>query len=92
MKLTVIPIVISTLGTIPNGLVKGLEDLEIIEQKRPSNNKFDLNTETSQVHLRRPAVTQTSVRNHQLMLKGKILKSVKKYIKFELNTSSSEDR
>ena len=30
MKVTVTPIVIGALGTIPKGLVKGLEDLEII--------------------------------------------------------------
>ena len=29
MKMTVIPIVIGALGTIPKGLVKGLERLEI---------------------------------------------------------------
>ena len=29
MKVTVIPIVISALGTIPKGMIKGLEDLEI---------------------------------------------------------------
>ena len=29
MKVTVIPIVISALGTIPKGLVKGREDLEV---------------------------------------------------------------
>ena len=29
MKVTVIPILIGTLGIIPKGLVKGLEDLEI---------------------------------------------------------------
>ena len=29
MKMTVIPIVIGALGTIPEGLIKGLEDLEI---------------------------------------------------------------
>ena len=29
MKVTLIPIVVDTLGTIPKGLVKGLEDLEI---------------------------------------------------------------
>ena len=29
MKVTVIPIVIGELGTIPKGLIKGLEDLEI---------------------------------------------------------------
>ena len=29
MKVTIIPIVIGTLGTVTKGLVKGLEDLEI---------------------------------------------------------------
>ena len=29
MKVTVMPIVIGTLGTIPKGLVQGLKDLEI---------------------------------------------------------------
>ena len=29
MKVTVIPVVIGALGTIPKGLVKGLKDLEI---------------------------------------------------------------
>ena len=29
MKVTVLPIVIGVLGTIPKGLVKGLEDVEI---------------------------------------------------------------
>ena len=32
MKLTVIPIVIDALGTIPKGLIKGVENLEIWEQ------------------------------------------------------------
>ena len=32
MEVTMIPIIIRTLGTIPKGLVKGLEDLEIREQ------------------------------------------------------------
>ena len=29
MKVTIVPIVIGTLGTITKGLVKGLEDLEV---------------------------------------------------------------
>ena len=33
MKVTMIPVAIGTLGTIPNGLVKGLEDLEIRRQE-----------------------------------------------------------
>ena len=32
MKVLVIPIVVGALGTIPKGLVKGLEDLELREQ------------------------------------------------------------
>ena len=32
MKVTVIPIVFSALGTFPKGLVKGLEKMEIREQ------------------------------------------------------------
>ena len=31
MKVTIVPIIIGALGTIPKGLVKGLEDLEIRE-------------------------------------------------------------
>ena len=33
MKMTVIPIVIGTLGTIPKSFVKGLEDLKIRGQE-----------------------------------------------------------
>ena len=36
MKVTVIPIVIGTLGSISKGLVKGLEDLEIKGQVDPT--------------------------------------------------------
>ena len=32
MKVTVIPIVTGTLGTVPKGLIQGLEDLEIRAQ------------------------------------------------------------
>ena len=32
MKLTVIPVVIGTLGTVPKGLERGLEELEIRER------------------------------------------------------------
>ena len=66
MKVTVIPIVIDALGTIPKGLVKGLEALEITEQVETM--KIGQNTEKSPGDLRKFAVTQTPVRNHQLML------------------------
>ena len=32
MKVTIVPIVIGTLGTITKGLLKGLEDLEVGER------------------------------------------------------------
>ena len=35
MKVTVIPVVIDALGTIPKGLIKWLEDLEIRGQLEP---------------------------------------------------------
>ena len=35
MKVTVIPIVVGALGTIPKRLVKGLEDLEIRGRVKP---------------------------------------------------------
>ena len=37
MKVTVIPIVIGGLGTIPKDLVKGLENLEIRSTDHPDN-------------------------------------------------------
>ena len=36
MKVTIIPIVIGAFGTVTKGLLKGLEDLEVGGQKRPS--------------------------------------------------------
>ena len=70
MKVTIIPIVIGALGTVNKGLLKGLEDLEvggrvetiycIIENSQ--------NTEKSPGDLRRLAVTQTPVKDYQLML------------------------
>ena len=66
-KVTVIPFIIGALGTIPKGLVKGLEDLEIRKQEE-SIIKISQNTEKRPGDLRRLAVTQTPVRNHQLML------------------------
>ena len=58
MKVKFIPIVIGTLGTNTKGLLKGLEDLEIIE--------IGQNTEKSPGDLRRLAVT--SIKDHQLTL------------------------
>ena len=68
-KVTIMPIVIGALGTITKGLLKGLEDLD---QGRdyPNDNiaENDPNPETSSGDLRRLAVTQTLVKNHQLTL------------------------
>ena len=42
MQATVIPIVIGTLGTIPKGLLKGLEDLIKENKWRPSQDGLHL--------------------------------------------------
>ena len=69
MKVTVIPIVISVLGIVSKGLVKGLEDLEISgDHPNYSIIKMGQNTEKNPEDLRRLAVTQIPVINHQLML------------------------
>ena len=62
MKVTIIPIVIGAFGTVTKELLKGLEDLEvgIIENGQ--------NTEKSPGDLRRFAVTQYPVKDHQLTL------------------------
>ena len=63
MKVTIIPIVTGAFFTVTKGLLKGLEDLEvggIIENGQ--------NTEKSPGDLRRLAVTQSPVKDHQLTL------------------------
>ena len=75
MKVTVVPIVIGALGTITKGLLKGLEDLEVggrVETIQITKN--GQNTEKSPGDLRRLAVTQTPVKNHQLKLMWKTLR------------------
>ena len=78
MKVTIVPIVIGALGTVTKGLLKDLgrfgswrtcEDFpndSIIENGQ--------NTEKSPGDLRRVAVTQTPVKNHQLAPMWKTLK------------------
>ena len=72
MKVTIVLIVIGALGTITKGLLKGLEDLEVWRTGRDYPNdsiaKNGQIPETSPGDLRRLAVTQTSVKNHQLTL------------------------
>ena len=64
MKVTIIPIVIGAFGTVTKGLLKGLEDLEIGGRVETMQTII----EKSPVDLRRLAVTQTPVKNHQLKL------------------------
>ena len=58
MKVTIVPTVISALGTITKGLLKGLEDLEV-------SGRVEIIQEKSPGDLRRLAVTKTPVKNHQ---------------------------
>ena len=66
------PIVIGALGTVTKGLLNGLEDLEVGGRVETIQTTALLrtakNTETSPGDLRRLAVTQTPVKNHQLTL------------------------
>ena len=77
MKVTIVPIVIGALGTVTKGLLKGLEDLEVggwVETIQNDSIAEDgQNTETSPGDLRRLAVTQIPVKNHQLILMWKTL-------------------
>ena len=77
MKVTLIAILIGTLGTFTKRLIQGLEDLEI-RRDHPNYSFFKIsqNTEKSPGNLRRLAITQTWVRNHCLMLMGNTLKRV----------------
>ena len=75
---TIIPIVIGALGTVNKGLIQGLLDLD---RKRTSGNyrnycitDIKQNTEKSPGDLRRLAVHQTSMKDHQLMRMWKSLK------------------
>ena len=74
MKVTIIPIVIGAIGVETKGLLKGLEHLEVggrVETIQTGNGQ---NTEESPGDLRKLAVTQTSVKDHQLTLMWKTLK------------------
>ena len=68
MKVTIVPIVIGAFGTISKGLLKGLEDLEGRDYPDASIAENGQNPETSPGDLRRLAVTQTPMKNHQLTL------------------------
>ena len=65
------PIVIGALGTITKGLIKGLEDLEV--DRRVETIQMTTLLRTARIlrnpgDLRRLAVNQSPVKNHQLTL------------------------
>ena len=64
MKVTIIPFMIGASGTGTKGLLKQLENLKVGGR---------MNTENSSGDLRRLAVTQTPVKDHQLPLRWKTL-------------------
>ena len=72
MKVTVIPIVISVLGTVTKGLLRRLEGLgnKRSNEDHPNCNiiKIGQNTEKSPGDLKILAVTQTPVEDNQLTL------------------------
>ena len=72
MKVTIIPIVIGAFGTVTKELLKGLEDLEVDGRVETIQTtallRMAKNTEKSPGDLRRLAITQTPVKNHQLTL------------------------
>ena len=65
MKVTIIPIVIGALGTVTEGLIKGLKDLEISGRVKTIQTNASMNTAQSPRNLWRLAVTQTPVENYQ---------------------------
>ncbi len=73
MQVTIIPVVIGAFGTITKELLKGLEHLERRGQDYGIV-RIGQNTEKGSGGLKRLAVTQTPVRNHQLTTVGKTLK------------------
>ena len=80
MKVMVIPIVISALGTVTKRIgtrTEGLENKRTSgDQRNDSIIEIGQNTEKSPGHLRKLAVTQTLVRNHRLTLVEKTRKGL----------------
>ena len=78
MKMTIVPIVIGTFGTITKGLLKGLGGLGIWQTGRDYPNDSitvkGQNPEKGPGDLRRLVVTQNPVNNHHLTPMGKTLK------------------
>ena len=72
MRVTVTPIVIGELGTVPKGLERGIEVLKIGGRIKTIQTvvivEIGWNTEKSPENLRRLPVTRTSVNDYQLTL------------------------
>ena len=64
MQVTIIPIVIGAFGTVTNGLLKGIEDLEVGGRVETIQTTALLRT----ARMLRLAVTQTPVKNHRPLL------------------------
>ena len=68
-KVSIVPMLIGAFGTVTEGLLKNLEDLEVGGRVETIQNDSIIedsqNTEKSPVDLRTLAVTQTPVKNHQ---------------------------
>ena len=75
MKETVIPVLINPLGTIPKDLTKRIIRVEnqwkVSDYQNYGILKIGQNSEKSPGNLRRSAVTQTPVEDHQLMVAWK---------------------
>ena len=67
MRVMVIPVIIDALGTVPKGLVRELEEMEI-GGRNSSIVKIGSTTEKSPKDLRIIVVTQTLVKVHQQTL------------------------
>ena len=70
--MTIIPIIIGAFYTVTKGLLKGLEELEVLRTSGDHPNNYIIengqNIEKSPGDLRRLGVTQTPVKDHQLTL------------------------
>ena len=72
MKVKILLIVIGALGTVAKGLVQGLEE----DHPNYWITEIGQNAEKNSRDLRRLAVTQTPVKDHQLNLVGKNFQEV----------------
>ena len=72
MQVTIIQIIIGAFGSVTKGLLKGPSGIGSWRTSGDHPNSYiienGLNTEKSPGDLRKLAVTQTPVKNHQLML------------------------